>query len=704
MRCFPHILSALRGGALVLILGLFVPSAAGQTIAKTKVKKVIDTWQMRNDYGIADTTRIDTSAFNLPMRDVFNDQSIAWTYNGNLISPAQSRIYFDRSGNGMLSNTGTGGDWWLGGGLRTSNLPHRKMNFLFGSAYEPYVITAQDVRYYRTTVAYSDISYKKGFTTYHAENDLSFNFTGNVTKRTNIGAKINYLNSPGHYTSQEAKAFGGAVFGSYDGDNYGLHAAVVLNNISNFENGGLADVTQLGGLLKPEDLPVRLSAMSGFKHIAGLLDHHYSITMDREESAVIKGRRGEEDRDTTYIVKVPIMTFNHTLEVNNSTKRYVEHQSQQGYFAETHLNPQTTRDTAYVLNIRNTLAFTLNEEFNKLLHFGVTAYATNEFQRYAFGVGQYDTLNTTVWFQPMEREQLAQAHLMSDTLVGHKWTNNTWVGGSIYKNQGKYVRFSANGDICLVGYKLGEFQVNGHVDGEFRLGKDSLRMRASAYLRNETPDWFVQHYRSNHYIWDNDFQKTYRFYVGGEVSYPTRWVKPKAKVGFENITKNIYFGPDGLPVQHTGNVQVLSADARVDVTTPWINLENTAVWQLASDSTMPLPSLTLYHNLYYHGWWVHGAMFAQIGVDMRYHTAYYAPRLNPATGQFCIQQDVKIGNYPVMNAYVNIYVKLLHLKLFAQWQHFNYYFMKGSQAYLTMPDYAMNPAVIRAGAHWYFWR
>lgn len=706
MRRSVHISICRRGSAVMLYLFFIVLAMQAQSITYTKVKKDIRTWQIRNDYGIPDTTLIDTAATNLPMRDVVNDHSIAWAYNGNFISPMQSKIYFDRSGNGMLSNTGTAGDWWRGGGLRMSNLPRKKMDFLFGAAYEPYILTSQDIQFYRTTVAYSDISYKKGFTAYHAENDLSFNFTGNINQRTNIGINIRYLNSPGHYSQQEGKAFSGAVFGSYTGDNYGLHATVLLNNISNFENGGLVNVEQLGGQLKPEDLPVKIQGMSGFKHIAGMLDHHYSITTDREVKSVIK-TKGQPDRDTTYVIKVPMMTFNHKLEVNNSTKRYVEKQANQGFFEQTYLNSSITNDTAYVLNIRNSLAFTINEEFNKL-HFGASVYATNEFQRYAFSVPQYDTLNSVVWFDP---ELLAHriptaavVHPISDTLVGHQWTNNTWVGGSIYKNQGRWVRFAVSGDVCLAGYKLGEFQVNGHVDGEFRLGNDSLRMRASAYVRNETPDFFLQHYRSNHYIWDNDFSKVYRFYVGGEVSYPYEWVKAKAKVGFENITHPIYFNSSGLPVQHTGNVQVITADARVDVTTPWVNLENSVVWQLSSDSTMPLPSISLYHNLYYHGWWAKKAMYAQIGIDVRYHTAYYAPVLNPATGQFCIQNQVKIGNYPVMNVYLNAYVKLLKLKLFVQWQHFNYYFMKDSQAFLSMPDYAMNPAVIRAGAHWYFWR
>lgn len=706
MRLFPHILTACRVRALVLFLLFGVLTLNAQSITFTKVKKDIRTWQVRNDYGIVDTTTIDTLPVNLPMRDALNDHSIAWAYNGNFISPLQSKIYFDRSGCGMLSSSGTASDYWKGGGLRTPNLPHRKVDFLFASAYEPYILTAQEVRFYTTRVAYSDISYKKGFTAYHAENDLSFSFTGNLNKRTNVGCTISYLNSPGHYSQQEGKVFSGSIFGSYTSDNYGLHATVLMNNLSNFENGGLSNAEQLGGQLKPEDLPVKMQGMSGFKHIAGMLDHHYSITKDREVKSVIH-QKGQPDRDTTYTIKVPMMTFNHMLEINNSTKRYIEKQANQGYYDHTYLNSKTTNDTAYVLNIRNTLAFTINEEFNKLLRFGATVYATNEFQRYAFSVPQYDTLNSTLWFDPILAQNIpskARPHLSSDTLVGHKWTNNTWIGGSIYKNQGRYVRYGVMGDVCLAGYKLGEFQVNGHVNGEFRLGKDSLRLRASAYFKNETPDYFLQHYRSNHFIWDNSFSKVYRFYVGGEVAYPYEWVKAKAKVGFENLTHPIYFGPEGQPIQHTGNVQILAADARVDVTTPWVNLENTVIWQLSSDSTIPLPTISLYHNLYYHGWWAKKAMYAQIGVDLRYHSAYYAPLLNPATGQFCIQDKQKIGNYPVMNAYANIYIKYLKLKIFVQWQHFNYYFMKGTKGYLSMPDYAMNPSVIRAGVHWYFWR
>ena len=106
MRLSAYISFCRRGSAIMLYLLFGVLTLQAQSITFTKVKKDIRTWQIRNDYGIPDTTFIDTAAVNLPMRDVVNDNSIAWAFNGNFISPMQSKIYFDRSGNGMLSNTG----------------------------------------------------------------------------------------------------------------------------------------------------------------------------------------------------------------------------------------------------------------------------------------------------------------------------------------------------------------------------------------------------------------------------------------------------------------------------------------------------------------------------------------------------------------------------------------------------------------------
>ncbi len=662
-----------------VVVGLLLVALTATAAKQKAVKTVIRSWQLPSPTAIADTIHFaDTAWLNYPMRGVQNDYSLSSAYNGNcLVSPLQSRIYFSRQ---------------------------EKIDDIFAAAYQPYIYTPQDVRYFNTTTPYSSIAYNKGFTTYREENEIYFLFTGNLNKRFNLGTQLNYLNAVGHYGNQAGKVFNGNVFGSYNGNHYSLHAAFTFANWSNFENGGVTDPSEVGGTLNAEDIPVNLNAMSGYRYLAGYLNQYYSITVERPYHDTIEvvenGKRVQ--KDTVKINYVPVTTFAHTFETTNSNRRYVEQEAQQGFYKNYYRNPNTTNDSTDVLTIRNTLSVTFEEEFNRILKFGATVYAVNECQRFlntdGYTPNDYESLepfaspyqNVALEIQPTDR-------------FSYQWLNNTFVGGALYKNRGKWVHYGFDGDVCVLGYKLGEFKVNGHIDGDFRIGKDTMYISAKAFVKNETPSYYYYHFRSNHYEWDNAFNKTYRFYVGGEIAYPTQWVKPRVNVGFENLTRYIYFGSDGLPQQHDGNIQVLSADMQCDITTPWVNLENHVVYQHTSSEYLPLPTVTLYHNLYYHGTWFR-ALDAQIGVDMRYFTSYYAPVLNPATAQFCVQQETKVGNYPILNVYANFYVRSLHLRFFAHYTHFNHLFMKSNNNYFAMPNYPMNPDVFRAGLAWHFYK
>lgn len=656
-------------------------SSVGLFAAEKSVPTIMRTWQLDPWTGIADTlSMVDTSYMHLPMRDVLNDYSISNITNSNLISPTQSRVYFDRD---------------------------RRADFIFADAYTPYIIAPKNVKFYHTTTPYSSVGYKKGFVTDLDQNDLSFMFTGNVTRRTNLGMTIDYLNSYGRFASQEGKTVFGSVFGSYNGDHYSLQAAFTWNTLSNFENGGLLNPSDLQGNLEPEDMPVKMQGMSAFRYLSGYLNHYYSICVERERK--VNYRERDEDgnwvkKDSIKIEYVPVTTFRHVFETVDATKRYVEKRANQGYYPNIYRNPTTTKDTASCLTIKNTLSVTFEEEFNTWLKFGAMVYATNEVQRHMSPIGQaieLSVLGDSPFGYPDSLFFPSTMHAVPDTLYGERWTNNTYIGAALYKNRGKHIHYGFDGNVCLLGYKLGEFQVNGHLDAGFRLGKDSMTLAAKAYIKNETPDFYLQRYRSNHYQWDNDFSKTYRFYVGGEVAYPTKWIKPKLNVSFENITRYIYFAEDGMPQQVDGSIQVLAADLQLNITTPWVNLDNSVVYQHSSSAALPLPALTLYNNLYYHGTWVK-ALDVQMGVDMRFFTKYYAPILNPALGQFCVQNAEQVGNYPVMNVYANFYVKHIRLKLFAQYQHFNASFM--NKQYFGMPNYPMAPDMFRAGLSWHFYK
>lgn len=644
-----------RVGIVLVLLAVTLVAAA----KPPRVATVVKTWQMPGYSAVADTIPFrDTVMLNYHDVDVQNDYSLSSATNGNvLVSHIESRIIQDRQ--------------------RTIEDP-------FAWRLTPYVLTPQQQRFFNTTTPFSTIAYKKGFVTGHEENDIDFLFTGNIGKALNLGLEMDYLNSVGHYSNTAGKLFRGSVWGSYNGAHYSMHGAFSWSQLSSYDNGGLKDIEDMRGPLDPEDMPVRMNAMTGYRYLSGYLHNQYAITKEREYHDSIEvvedGRRVKHD--TIKVEYIPLMTFSHLFETNNSNRRYIEKTANQGFYNDIYFDSIATHDTTDVLTIRNTIAVTFCEAYNTKLKFGITAFAMNECQRF---------LRDSVPYDP-------------DSIFDYKWTNNTFVGGAIHKHSGANVRYHVEGKVCVVGYKIGEFDVHGKLQTHFNAGKYPMYISARAYAKSETPNWYLQHFQSNHVCWENDFGFTYRFLGGATISYPTKWVKARLDFSFENQTHPIYVSAtDWKPRQYSGNVQIITGDVGVDVTTPWVNLENRAVIQHSTnDSVMAVPLVILQHRLYYHGTWFK-ALDAQIGVDVRYFTRYHAPILCPATGMFAAQTDTKIGNYPWMNVYANFYVRSIRLRFFAQYQHINRLFMKDNIDYLTMPDYPTNRDVFRAGLAWHFY-
>ena len=640
------------GIVLVLLAATLVAAAK-----PPRIRTVVKTWTMPSYSAVADTIPFrDTVMLNYHDVDLEQRYSISSTTNGNvLVSPIESRVINDR--------------------LYTIEDP-------FGWSMSPYVVTPQQQRYFNTTTPFSSVSYKRGFVTGHEEHDINFLFTGNISKRLNLGVEMDYLNSLGHYANTAGKLYRGTVWGSYTGAHYSMHAAFSWSDLHSFDNGGIRDTADLRSSLSSQDLPVNLNAMTRYRYLSGYLHNQYAIAKEREYHDSIEviedGRRVK--RDTVKVEYIPLMTFSHIFETNNSNRRYIEKTADQGFYDDIYCDSLRTHDTTDVLTIRNTIAVTFCEAYNTKLKFGATVFAMNECQRF---------MNDSVPY---------------DSIYDYRWTNNTYVGGAIHKHSGSIVHYDMQGKVCVVGYKIGEFDVNGHLATTFKAGNYPMVITARAYAKSVKPSVYLQHFRSNHIWWDNTFGFTYRFMGGAMVKYDYKWVKPRIDFSFENITNPIYVSAsDWKPRQHMGNVQIITGDVGVDITTPWVNLENRVVIQHSTnDSVMPVPIAILQHRLYYHGTWFK-ALDAQIGVDVRYFTKYHAPVLCPATGMFATQQSMEVGNYPWMNVYANFYVRSIHLRFFFQYQHINHLFMKQNIDYLTMPNYPTNRDVFRAGVAWHFY-
>lgn len=623
---------------------LFIIFSTISVIVKAADKgHYIKTWRVTSPIALVDSIPLDTVFLNFQDDNSIDRFSIANSYNGNMGSPIQSKLYF----------------------ARPQGSP-----FIFADAYRPYLTLTEDIVFYNTKTPYSNLGYKGGIATrYRDEDNVKFIFTANANKKLNFGVDLDYIRAIGLYTQQAANRFAGNVFGSYDGERYSANGGFVFNTIKNQESGGLvnpADIRE--DRLSPENMTVRLrsaDAYSAYSHAAFVYNHHYSLGFTRDI---------EVSEDSVRTEFVPVTRFTHSFKLSDQRKRYFERQTDSLFYAGSggpYYSNDLTRDSTILRTISNVFAISIEEEFNKWMRFGLSGYIANDIEQYT---------------------------IMTDSAA---WGRNnrirTKVGGVLSKQQGKRFRYNINAEFDILGPQLGDFHIEGNLGGFFRLWKDSVTLQAKGLIRNETPSFLLQHYRSNYFQWDNDFNRIYRTQVGGILAIPTRGFN--LDVAIENITNYVYFNSTGLPAQHNGNIQVISANLKQDFRLGKFHLDNNVVYQASSaQEVLPLPTLALYHNLYYKDLWF-DVLSVQFGIDMRYHTAYYAPGYMPATGQFTTQNDVKIGDYPVMNAYLNFHLK--QVRFFIKYYHINKLIMDGN--YFSMPNYPLNPAVFRVGLSWNFY-
>lgn len=600
------------------------------------VGKFVKTWRVIDRFATVDSIPVDTTILNFQNDNHIDRFSIANSYRGNLGSPLQSKIYFNR--------------------------PERN-DFIFSDAYFPYIRQIESATFYNTNKPFSSLYYLTGGTNYYEDEQIRFLFTANANRKLNFGTTLDYLYARGEYKNISSKRFAGSLFGTYDGKKYKATFHASANSHSNYENGGIQDTMYINGSIvyPPNNIPVNINGYSSYRHNQVFYNHQYNIGIDRPVRI---------NPDSVRFEYVPVTIFAHTIQLDDMRKRYYEPVVEKEFYENTYTAGKKTQDTASMFVLTNRVSVSMAEEFNKWMKFGLTAYLENDIRKYGY---------------------------LTDTIFSHRNESNTRLGGVLSKNQGKLLRYNINGELTFMGPKAGDFLLNGNLASSFKLLKQEIGLDARGYVKSQEPSYFMEYYDSNHFRWRNNFSKTYTTHLGGVFSIPTLGFKFDLSV--ENISNYIYFNNKALPEQFAENIQVVGADLKQDFHIGKFTLENNVVYQLSShQDKLPLPDITLYHNLYYHDLWFK-VLSVQMGVDMRYHTAYYAPSYMPATGQFYTQNEMKIGNYPVMNLYLNAHLK--RTRFFAQYYHVNQLFMKGD--YYSMPYYPLYPAIFKMGLTWNFY-
>lgn len=404
-------------------------------------------------------------------------------------------------------------------------------------------------------------------------------------------------------------------------------------------------------------------------------------------SAEKKKAEEEQWMKTEY---VPVTSFIHTMKFDTYSRIYQAYETPADYYAATYGNVggalgDSIYDKTRHYNLKNTFAIALLEGFNKWAKAGLKVFATSDLRHF--------TLPETDGTESTYNE------------------HNLSVGGQLSKTEGALLHYNVTGEVWLVGKDAGQLRIDAKGDLNFRLLGDTVRLAANAFIHHDNPGFYYRHYQSKHLWWSNDdLSKIIHTHLEGRFTWQR--TNTHLRFAYDNLQNYTYFGQsytlttegrtgNTVSVRQAGdNISVITASVAQDFRLGPLHWDNVVTYQKSTnDDVLPLPALNVYTNLYLRFKIAH-VLDVDLGADARYFTKYYAPDYSPALGQFTTQEGdsrVKVGNFPVVNAYANFNLK--HTRFFVMMSHVN---GGGTEGAFLVPHYPVNSRIFRFGLSWNF--
>ena len=671
-------------------------------------------WHLDEKIGTVLKMPVDTANYNFQNSNLVSGMSGHYNYLGNLGSPRMSRIYFERP---VADPT------------------------IFLAPYSQFLIRPGDFKFTNSNVPYTNLAYYKGGDKEYGEERFKSYFSVNVNKQFAFGFNIDYLYGRGYYNNQSTAFFNGAVFGSYMGDHYEATLLYSNNFLKMNENGGITDdryitdpetMSNGGKNYEPQNMPTNLSASNNRNHdYFFYLAHRYKLGFKRQikvvtvedkdalpkknpgvkpeddksiqfdasskapkdkpippkalqkkpaqtmpQDSLSASTEGKQKKDSVISEFVPVTSFIHTLKYEHTYHHY--HSTDNVKYDNTYIAPSQTivNDTTSNFSLKNVFGIALLEGFNKYAKAGLTAYISHKMSQYTL----------------MDKDSVSEDKIKEQEV---------FVGGELSKRQGNTLHYVINGEAGLLDKAIGQFRLAGNIDLNFHLFRDTVSLIARASFSNTLPDFYMRHYHSKHYYWDNDLSKEFRSRLEGELAIER--LQTHLKFGIENIKNYTYFNSSATVSQESSSIQVMSATLSQNFQLGILHLDNEVIWQKSSkNDILPLPDFSLYHNLYLETKLAKKVLNVQVGADVRYFTSYYALAYTPGIQQFNLQSTtnrVKLGAYPIINVYANLQLK--RTRFFVMYYHANK--GMGNSMYFLTPHYPIDQSMLRLGLSWNFY-
>ncbi|MBL7968945.1 MAG: putative porin [Prolixibacteraceae bacterium] len=610
---------------------------------KPKIPSIIKVWELSDQGSLIKPAELDTTLWFYHNYLPFNQRSISNTFTGN-------------NGGAYLSN-----DFFK----RTYN-----SDFYFARSFDAYWLTPSQIQYFNTTTPYTLLDYSQ------SENRLRYNETRfnvfhsqNINKNLNFEFIYNQTRSAGQYLKQENKFHNIGVISSYKTDKFLSHSGLIFNRVQTQENGGIQPNQDFNNY-KTDELTVKITddAINKVQNNTFYTINEYRV-----------GKTIESEPDTAGFITetfIPRVGFIYEFEYSGNKRKFTKEDAS-AFFDQVYINRFSTTDSIKYNRVTNLFQIKFYEAPDRKYTFGKRAYIGHDNLRFH---------SSTLW----NGMNVRNANTPSQY-------TNTYVGGGIFRDEGKFWQWAAEGRIYLAGLRAGQTELHGFINKPLKIGNDTTSLRVEGSLKTIVPEYFDEYFYSNHFQWTNNFDNINEMTIRSSIH--SKAYKTTIGANYSLIGNYIYNNAEALPAQASSELLILSAYLNKDFDRKhWLVRTQLLVQKASNDNYIHLPAFAGFASFNYRTI-VSKVLYTQLGVDARYNSAFYADAYEPATSRFFLQNEQRIGNFPYVDLHVNL--KLKRTRVF-------FVLMNAASGlagnnYFVAPDYPYYRRTYRIGVAWSFY-
>ncbi|MEN8957016.1 MAG: putative porin, partial [Flavobacteriales bacterium] len=180
-------------------------------------------------------------------------------------------------------------------------------------------------------------------------------------------------------------------------------------------------------------------------------------------------------------------------------------------------------------------------------------------------------------------------------------------------------------------------------------------MEANFNFGTNLPELYFDDYVSNHFQWSRTNNRN-TIIKADFVGVNTK-AKAKVTVNFESQSDAIFWDSDSQIGQTGISVFGVTLEKQFQFGKRFFFSTSLRLQDVVAKQTIEVPNVVSFSKFFFKGKIFRKQLSFDAGINLLYYSSFYSKAYNPALDKFYVQDQQKVGNYPILDVFAEFYLK-----------------------------------------------